>query len=387
MMLPIHPLALIFPPLDEDQMLELMKDIATRGQLHPADLDEEGRILDGRCRAIACDRLGIELKTRTIVTDDPLGHVVSANLRRRHLDASQRAMVAAELANMQSGARTDLGSIGARSDADAAKLLNVSEKSVERAKAVKRDGTADVIKLVEDGKLAVSAAADIARLPAEEQDEIVARGEAEILAKAKEIRAERQGQKRTDRRALAETKAANAGPLPTERTFCVIYADPPWTFKTYSELGKDRSAENHYPTMTLQQICDLPVPQCAAEDAVLFLWATSPHLEQAFQVIRYWGFTYKSSLIWVKNRIGTGYWTRNRHEFLLIATRGDIPAPDPASVPDSVVEAAVGEHSAKPAIVRSIIEQMTPGLSRIELFARGVAPQGWEFWGFDRLAA
>jgi N6-adenosine-specific RNA methylase IME4 len=120
---------------------------------------------------------------------------------------------------------------------------------------------------------------------------------------------------------------------------------------------------------------------------VLFLWATSPHLEQAFEVIKRWGFAYKSSLVWVKNRIATGYWARNRHELLLIATRGDIPAPDPAIVPDSVVEAPVGEHSAKPAVFRSIIEQMTPGLSRIELFARGEAPEGWQFWGFDSLAA
>jgi len=385
MMLPIHPLALIFPPLDEDQMLELMEDIATRGQLHPADLDEEGRILDGRCRALACDRLGIELKTQTIVTDDPIGHVVSANLRRRHLDASQRGMVAARLANMRQGARTDLSQICETSQAEAAEMLNVGKRTVEHAKAVIDDGTPELIDMVDRGELRVSGAAAIAKLPAEEQDELVARGKVEILAKAKEIRAQQQSQKRTRRRALAETKAANAQPLPGERAYCVVYADPPWTFKTYSEDGKDRSAENHYPTMTLQQICNLPVP--AAEDGVLFLWATSPHLEQAFEVIKRWGFAYKSSLVWVKNRIATGYWARNRHELLLIATRGDIPAPDPAIVPDSVVEAPVGEHSAKPAVFRSIIEQMTPGLSRIELFARGEAPEGWQFWGFDSLAA
>jgi ParB-like chromosome segregation protein Spo0J len=297
-----HPFAAIFPLMSGQEYDALVEDVRQNGIREPIWLDRDGRIIDGRNRWRACLDLGLDCPANTYVgsDDDLLALVVSMNLHRRHLNESQRAMVAANLANMQSGARTDLAKIFARSDAQAAKLLNVSERSVETAKAVKRGGTHDLVKLVEQGELAVSAAADIAKLPVAEQDELVARGEVEILAKAKEIRAQRQGEKRIARRAMAETKAANAGPLPADRTFCVLYADPPWTFETYSDLGKDRSAENHYPTMTLQQICDLPVPRCAAEDAVLFLWATSPNLEQAFEVIKYWGFSYNSSLVWVK---------------------------------------------------------------------------------------
>jgi N6-adenosine-specific RNA methylase IME4 len=140
----------------------------------------------------------------------------------------------------------------------------------------------------------------------------------------------------------------------------------------------DRAADNHYPTMTLDDLLVLPVP--AASDAVLFLWATVPMLPEALDVMAAWGFAYKSHYVWVKDRIGTGYWTRNQHELLLIGTRGDIPAPAPGEQYASVVSAAVGEHSAKPAMFAEMIEEMFPNLPAVELFARG--PRlGWTVWG------
>jgi N6-adenosine-specific RNA methylase IME4 len=172
---------------------------------------------------------------------------------------------------------------------------------------------------------------------------------------------------------LGDAQAALSG------RYGVIYADPPWRFEPYSrETGMDRAADNHYPTMTLDDIRSLPVP--AADDAVLFLWATSPMLPEAIEVMTGWGFTYKSHFIWVKDRIGTGYWSRNRHELLLVGTRGEIPAPAPGEQFVSVINAAAGEHSAKPAAFAEMIEEMFPSLPAIELFARG--PRlGWDVWG------
>ena len=117
-----------------------------------------------------------------------------------------------------------------------------------------------------------------------------------------------------------------------QEIFGVIYADPPWRFEPYSrETGIDRAADNHYPTMTLDEIKALDVPSIAANDCVLFLWATAPMLTQALEVMAAWGFTYVSQVIWDKDADGHGYWFINRHEILLVGTKGKIPAPAPGT--------------------------------------------------------
>lgn len=165
--------------------------------------------------------------------------------------------------------------------------------------------------------------------------------------------------------------------------YSVIYADPPWRFQPYSRIsGMDRAADNHYPTMTLADISALRVP--AADDCVLFLWATAPMLPQALDVIAAWGFTYKSHCIWVKEHIGTGYWFRNLHELLLVATRGAVPAPPPGWRLPSVFHEPTGRHSEKPSAFAEMIEHWFPNLPKVELFAR-TARDGWDCWGNEVL--
>jgi N6-adenosine-specific RNA methylase IME4 len=136
----------------------------------------------------------------------------------------------------------------------------------------------------------------------------------------------------------------------------------------------DRSAANHYPVMSIADIKTMSVP--AAPDAVLFLWAMVPMLPQAFEVIAAWGVAYKNSLYWLKPSVGTGYWTRNRVEQLLIGTCGAIPAPLPGGQP-AQIEGPRGRHSEKPEDFARMIERLYPNLPRIELFARRSRP-GWE---------
>jgi N6-adenosine-specific RNA methylase IME4 len=164
-----------------------------------------------------------------------------------------------------------------------------------------------------------------------------------------------------------------------ENVYAVIYADPPWRFEPYSrDTGMDRTADNHYPTMELDAIKAIQVP--AADDCVLFLWATVPMLPQAFEVMHAWGFNYKSHCVWLKDWLGTGYWFRNKHELLLVGTRGNIPAPAQGQQYASVIEACVGKHSEKPGHFVEMIEELFPNLPAIELFARG--PRlGWKVWG------
>jgi N6-adenosine-specific RNA methylase IME4 len=184
---------------------------------------------------------------------------------------------------------------------------------------------------------------------------------------------------------LAEIAQGNA-PLGLAEHYPVILADPPWRYENPPMGATGRAIENHYPTMTLADICALPVSGLATPDAVLFLWATAPKLAECLEVIRAWDFTYRTHLVWVKDKIGMGYHVRNQHELLLIAKRGEVPAPPPEARPSSVLYAPRAEHSVKPPETYRIIESMYPDLPRIELFAR--APQdGWASWGNQAVAA
>ena len=165
----------------------------------------------------------------------------------------------------------------------------------------------------------------------------------------------------------------------------VIYADPPWTFKTYSNKGKDRSPEKHYSVMSFKDICNMPVGNIARDNSVLLMWAIDPLLDKAFEVIKAWGFTYKTvAFTWAKlNKTkpgfftGLGYWTRGNPEMCLLATRGK-PKRLNKSIPQLVISERQ-EHSRKPDIVYDHIEKMLEG-PYIELFARRKR-DGWTSWG------
>lgn len=170
------------------------------------------------------------------------------------------------------------------------------------------------------------------------------------------------------------------------KKYSVILADPPWAFRAWSDKGKGRSAEQHYPTMRLEDIKALPVADLAAGDCVLFLWATFPMLKEALEVIDTWGFTYKTvAFTWVKeNRKspglfwGLGYWTRANAEVCLLATRGS-PKRQSAAV-HQVILSPVERHSKKPDEVQERIVTLMGDVSRVELFARQETP-GWDVWG------
>jgi len=199
------------------------------------------------------------------------------------------------------------------------------------------------------------------------------------LAKARQLK------KRNKRKARERALGKRITALPDER-YGVIVADPEWRFEPWSrKTGMDRAADNHYPTSVLDVIKARDVPSIAAKDCVLFLWATVPMLPHALAVMAWWGFDYKSHHVWMKDKIGTGYWNRNKHELLLIGTRGEIPAPAMGTQWASVVEAPRGEHSAKPEIFLQMIEQYFPTVPKIELNRRGAARPGWSAWGNETI--
>src|SRR5262249_25952750 len=150
----------------------------------------------------------------------------------------------------------------------------------ERAKDVRERGAPELQAAVERGQVSVSAASDVATRPVEEQQEIVAHGEGEILRVAKAIRAERYHAKRAEHLARIAKIANTNAPLPEDRRYPIIYADPPWHFDVYDDSGMQRTPQWQYPTMELADICALPVGELATPDAVLFMWTTAPHLQQ-----------------------------------------------------------------------------------------------------------
>ena len=209
-----------------------------------------------------------------------------------------------------------------------------------------------------------------------EPDEIVARGEKEILDIAQSLRAEKTQQRREVRLERIAAQA-DAGPLP-QRKFPVIYADPPWRYEF--SATSTRAIEQNYETMSLEDICALPVGDIACNDAMLFLWVPPAILEQAFPVIAAWGFSYRSGMVWDKDKIGAGHWVRQQHEHLLICRRGEFPTPAPDQRPRSVLRVKRREHSRKPDEAYELIERMFPDLPKIELFARNARPS-WACWG------
>lgn len=187
---------------------------------------------------------------------------------------------------------------------------------------------------------------------------------------------------KAERRAEREAELAAVQSALPDRRYGVIVADPEWRFEPYSrETGMDRAADNHYPTSATEIIAARDVPSIAADDCALFLWATVPMLEDALQVMRAWGFRYRSHAVWDKVHIGTGYWFRNKHELMLLGTRGEIPAPAMGEQFASVMTIARKEHSAKPEQFLELIEQYFPSLPKIELNRRGPARPGWDAWG------
>lgn len=159
------------------------------------------------------------------------------------------------------------------------------------------------------------------------------------------------------------------------KKYQIIYADPPWR---YTHAVKNRQIENHYPTMALSEIKAINIP--SEKNSVLFLWATTGKLPECLEVMKAWGYEYKSSMVWDKEIIGMGYWFRGRHEFLLVGTKGKFsPPPQPLRV-SSVYQEKRTKHSKKPNHIRDLIHKWYPQHLKIELFARQKT-EGWDVWG------
>jgi N6-adenosine-specific RNA methylase IME4/ParB-like chromosome segregation protein Spo0J len=371
-----HPAADLFPLIEGAEFDALVADVAAHGVREPIVL-HDGRILDGRNRFRAAQAAGVECPTREYDGDDPVGFVVSANLRRRHLNESQRAMIADTLATLPRGANQH-AQICASSQADAADLLSVSRRNVQYARQV-READRAIADLVVTGSINLNEAKALIKLSDEARKTAT-----EVLSNGGDVRvALRAGKKQG-----YNDRIASAQPKPLEGKYRIIYADPPWTYvnNAADKRFKNHIApDDHYNCMTDEELCayrpgsgNRSVKELADDDAVLFLWVTAPMLERCFPIIRAWGFQYKALFVWDKVRHNLGFYNSVRAELLLICTRGSC-LPDTGKLIDCVQTIErTGRHSEKPREFYDIIEAMYDHGRKLELFARGHCRDGWD---------
>ena len=370
--LEIHEAAFLFPPMQDQEFAELKDDISKNGLQMPI-LTFEGKVVDGRHRLRACAELGVvpRFEEMEAANDSIVQAVISINLHRRHLTEGQRALIAARLATASVG--TNQHTAGAVSQQKVATELGISVDSVLRGKKVLKNGIPELVEAVSSGRINISAAAKLAELAKEDQTQLDFDDIKAIQDASKAINKAKFEVRRQERLQAIEAKRANNKPLTSELgNFGVVLADPPWDY-----LG----TAVPYPVMTLQEICDLPVPSICAEDAVLFMWCSNSLLPDALQVVTAWGFTFKTSMVWDKGVAGQGAYCRQMHETLLIATKGVVPEVPFSARPPSVLRYPRLEHSRKPVEIFELIHAMYEELTKVELFCRGKPFPGFAGWG------
>ena len=226
------------------------------------------------------------------------------------------------------------------------------------------------------------------------KDELDAKVEAKAKEKLKELDEQKKAakeakfielqQKKEQYIERVETKNINEFKVDifnTTEKFRIIYADPAWSYNDKQETPMLGGASKHYNTMSVSEISNLPVKNISEKDAVLFLWVTSPLLEDAFEVIKSWGFKYKTSFIWDKVKHNMGHYNSVRHELLLIATKGSC-VPDNKKLYDSVQSIERNDnHSEKPIEFLNIIDDLYLYGNKLEMFCRKIKKQNWYGWG------
>lgn len=372
--------------LVKDKVKELAESIREIGLLQPIVITPQKVLVSGLHRLEACKLLGwqeVDYVEKDYSELDAELAEIDENLIRAELTVLERgehfkrrkeiyeaknpeAKKGGDRGNQYTGGKPRQSEIVSFSHDTAAKL-GVSSRTVQQEVQIAEKLTSEIKEAIKGTELEDSKKdlLMLARLEPEKQRKVV---EKIITGEAKKVIEARR-----------QVIAKDVAEIETLRgKYRVIYADPPWQ---YSNNMPDNFTEqrDHYPTMPLEEICNMPVKEITAENAVLFLWATSPILEEAFQVIRAWGFKYKASFIWDKQRTVMGHYNGVQHEFLLVATKGSYQ-PDVRKQYPSIVSIKRGAHSEKPEIFREIIDTLYPHGKRIELFARKRV-KGWDVYG------
>lgn len=361
----------LIPPLADHERAQLEANVRADGCRDPLVTDQNGLLLDGHNRLVICRAHGIRFRVLRHHVEGREGAkmwVIENQFGRRNLTPYQRAELALRLEPM-------LAARAKRNLATAQPGVRGGSPLSDLTKAMPVDTRSELARLSGLSTGTIHKVREIADKAPEEVKAALRSGAESIHHAYRDLRDDEHRQRRVEK---AQAISAGNGPLVAPTRFPVILADPPWRL---NDPGPEsRRVEKHYPTMELAKICALPVADIATPDAVLFLWTTSAMLRDAMTVLEAWSFSYVTCMVWVKDKIGTGYYARQQHELLLIAKRGHLPVPKPEHLRSSVIVAPRREHSRKPDEVYAMVEKMFSEYPKCELFARQQR-EGWWAWG------
>ena len=348
----------LIPKLTTDEYNLLEESILADG-CRDALVVWNGIIIDGHNRYDICTKHDLPYQTTPIIfdsKDEAKIWIIRNQFGRRNLSMFQRSELGLELkplieakAKENQTLSQGRGIKGSENSPnliepidtrkEIAKIAGVSDNTIARVEKIMEQSSPEIIQSIRDGNLTINKAYNYLKRE-------------EIKEQAKTIEQ-------------------------PKGKYRIIYADPPWQ---YADKGSYTGAEDHYKTMSIEELCNLPIKDITQENAVLFLWVTSPLLAECFAVIEAWGFKYKSSYIWDKVRGFVGHYNNVKHELLLVCTKGSC-MPDITKKFDSIQSISKSEtHSEKPEQFRQIIDELYTYGNRIELFARKKT-DGWEVWG------
>lgn len=346
-----HEIANIFPMMDGTEFAALVDDIKQNGLLDPI-ITHENKIIDGRNRYRACVEAGIAPRFEVWKQNGMpmLDWVVSRNLHRRHLNETQRSVVGKKLANLKHGQRADIAreaNLPVLTIPEAAKILNVSERTIRTVAAVEREKP-ELMPLLESGQMSAHEAYQ----------------KIKIEKRAADI--ERQ------REEITKSPESITG------LYDVIVIDPPWPYGTkYDPNQWQGRSSNPYPEMSLDQIAALKIP--ASDNSILWLWTTHKFMRHSFDLIDTWGFRDVAIMTWAKDRIGLGSWLRSQSEFCIMAVKGSPTIQ--LTNQSTVLHGPLREHSRKPDEFYRLVDSLCVG-RKIDFFSREKR-DGWAQFGND----
>lgn len=353
----------LIPPLGEEEYRLLEESIqhdGCRDALIIWPRSSEGVIVDGHNRYEICQRHGITYTTIEklfIDMDEARVWIIQNQFGRRNLSPYQRSVLALKLEEIFHSKAREKQIIEGRELGGT--LCQISDKGV-------LDTKRELAKVAHVSHDTIAKVKTIEQKATPEQKARLISGKATVNQVFVQLR----------REGIREAISKKVD-WPTGK-YRVIYTDPPWQYSNAMPEGTTKP-DDHYPTMPISTIAELPVGDLALDNSVLFLWVPSPLLEDAFRVINAWGFKYKTSFVWDKIKHNRGLYNSIRHEFLLIAVKGSCQ-PDTPRLYDSVQPIERNEHSAKPEFFRELIDTLYPYGPRIELFATREVT-GWDNYG------
>ena len=370
----------LIPPLQLEEFSNLEQSIINEG-CRDSLIIWNDTIIDGHNRYEICQKYNVEFTTKNMefenINDVKLW-MINNQFARRNLPMHQRAIlvfkskpIIAERAREQQtrkpldfvlqNSAKQIRPIDTRKElAQQAKVSHDTIWKVEKIFTEKPE----LVQRMDSGEMSINQAYEEIKKEKKKQ---------ELVLKKEEY------QSRVDK-ALTDDNPNGVDIFNTSDKFRIIYADPCWSYNDKQNTDKLGGATKHYDTMSIKELAELPVKAITEDNAVLFIWVTSPLLEDCFQVIKEWGFKYKTSFVWDKVQHNMGHYNSVRHEFLLIATKGSC-TPDNVKLYDSVQIIERTEHSTKPKEFMDIIDDLYNYGGRLEMFARKQNKKDWAYWG------